>query len=60
MAVVVVYTAEYVSGTVEVNEEHLEAKLFSRDEIPWEELAFPSTRDALKDYLKNKETIPCC
>lgn len=31
--------------------ESLEVKLFSVDEIPWNELAFPTVYDTLRDYL---------
>jgi len=27
-------------------------KVFSRDELPWHEMAFPSTEEALGDYLR--------
>ena len=40
--------------------ESLEVKLFSVDEIPWDELAFPTVYDTLKAYLDqpaNKEAI---
>ena len=49
--VVVVYTAEWVSGTLVAADESLEAQLFAPHEIPWHELAFPSTFDALRDYV---------
>jgi hypothetical protein len=32
-------------------DETLEVRTFTPEEIPWEELAFMSTRDALRDYL---------
>ena len=48
--VIVVYKASIVAGQLRIDEESLEARLFSRAEIPWAELAFPSTRDALEDY----------
>jgi len=35
-----------------VDEESLEARLFARAEIPWNQLAFRSTREALEDYFK--------
>ncbi len=56
-AVVVVYLAKRVSGKLSAKDETLEACTFSVDEIPWGELAFQSTADALKDYcrLKGKE-----
>ena len=48
--VVVVYVAEYLSGNLGAGDETQEVKLFRPEEIPWNELAFPSTLDALKDY----------
>jgi 8-oxo-dGTP diphosphatase len=49
--VVVVYVAEPVSGELIVGDESMAMKLVSPEAIPWEELAFPSTVDALKDYV---------
>jgi len=48
--VVVVYKASVVTGRLQVDEESLEARLFSRAEIPWDQLAFRSTREALEDF----------
>jgi ADP-ribose pyrophosphatase YjhB (NUDIX family) len=48
--VIVVYKASIVAGELRIDEESLEARLFSRAEIPWRELAFRSTREALEDY----------
>lgn len=50
VAVVVVYVAGYVSGDLIADDESQEVKLCSVEEIPWDDLAFPSTLDALKDY----------
>jgi 8-oxo-dGTP diphosphatase len=50
--VIVAYLAETVAGFPEACDETLEVGLFQYEEIPWDELAFPSTRDALKDYQK--------
>jgi len=49
--VVIVYAAGIVGGRLMVDEESLEAGRFPRAQIPWGELAFDSTRDALRDYL---------
>jgi hypothetical protein len=49
--VIVVYRASIVGGELAIDDESLEARLFSRAEIPWSELAFRSTREALEDYL---------
>jgi 8-oxo-dGTP diphosphatase len=51
--VVVVYVARYISGELIPGDETLEAGLFSKDRIPWQELAFQSTVDALKDFFKH-------
>jgi 8-oxo-dGTP diphosphatase len=49
--IIVVYKASIVGGDLEIDDESLEARLFSRAEIPWTELAFRSTREALEDYF---------
>jgi ADP-ribose pyrophosphatase YjhB (NUDIX family) len=51
-SVIVVYTAQVVTGKLAAGDECVEAKTFAPDKIPWEDLAFDSTRDALKDYIK--------
>jgi len=48
--VVVVYKASVIAGDLRVDEESIEAGLFTRGEIPWEQLAFRSTREALEDF----------
>ncbi len=55
ISVVVVYVAEPSGGTLMVGDETAEVGLYSPESIPWEELAFQSTADALKDYLKKRE-----
>jgi hypothetical protein len=50
--VIVVYTAEIVSGELAAGDESVDAGAFMPEKIPWDELAFDSTRDALKDYIK--------
>lgn len=49
--VVVVYAAEISGGELKAADETLEVQHFRPEDIPWDELAFPSTRDALKDYI---------
>lgn len=49
--VVVVYVGTIVSGTPAAGDEALEMRAFAPEEIPWDELAFQSTRDALQDFL---------
>lgn len=50
--VIVVYAADVVGGELEACDESVEARTFSPAEIPWEELAFDSTKDALRDYMR--------
>ncbi|MGQ4809014.1 NADH pyrophosphatase [Candidatus Entotheonellaceae bacterium PAL068K] len=49
--VVIVYLAEVVGGELQAMDETLEARLFAPPDIPWDELAFPSTRESLQDCL---------
>jgi ADP-ribose pyrophosphatase YjhB (NUDIX family) len=49
--VIVVYTAERLFGRPRAADEALDIGLFPGANIPWESLAFSSTRDALRDYL---------
>ena len=50
--VVVVYATKPVGGRLEAGDECLEARTFALDEIPWHDLAFRSTRDALVQYVR--------
>ncbi|MBI2834561.1 MAG: NUDIX hydrolase [Acidobacteria bacterium] len=49
--IVIVYAATATGGELCFDEECLEAALFHASEIPWDELAFRSTHEALRDYL---------
>jgi ADP-ribose pyrophosphatase YjhB (NUDIX family) len=49
--VIVVYAATAVGGTLTADDECLETAQFSIEEIPWQNLAFRSTLDGLRDYL---------
>jgi 8-oxo-dGTP diphosphatase len=49
--VIVVYAATAVGGALAAHDECLETGEFDRDSIPWQDLAFPSTHDGLRDYL---------
>lgn len=51
--VIVVYTAEVIGGELAPADESTEAEIFLPKYIPWQELAFDSTRDALKDYIRS-------
>ena len=51
--VLVVYHGEVVEGTPAALDESLEAALFTPAEVPWQELAFATTRMALVDYIRS-------
>lgn len=53
--IVVVYATTKIGGELAVDDEGLEAKLFDVPSIPWDDLAFRSTREALTDYLNGKK-----
>ena len=49
--IIIVYVATAIGGELSADDECLEAALFGSSELPWDELAFRSTREALRDYL---------
>jgi ADP-ribose pyrophosphatase YjhB (NUDIX family) len=49
---VVVYAAHVLSGTLEARDESTEVKVFPPEALPWDSLAFATTRAALRDYLR--------
>ena len=52
--VIIVYAASILGGSLCTDDECLEARFFEPHEIPWGELAFPSTNDALREYLASR------
>lgn len=50
--VIVVYAAEVLGGELAAADESVEAGAFRPSQIPWDDLAFESTRDALNDYIR--------
>ena len=49
--IIIVYAATAVGGSLRADDESLEAAWFEAENLPWPELAFRSTSDALRDYL---------
>src|SRR5471032_3207012 len=57
--VIVVYAATAISGSLAVDDESLEAAEIETSAIPWEDLAFRSTHEGLRDYLDvSRHSIP--
>jgi len=51
VAVIVVYAASVLGGELAVDDENSEVRVFRSGDIPWDELAFRSTHEALREYL---------
>jgi ADP-ribose pyrophosphatase YjhB (NUDIX family) len=49
--VIVVYAATMTGGCLGCDDEGLEARFFEPETIPWDELAFRSTQEALREFL---------
>ena len=56
--VIVVYEAQVLSGTLTLCHENDRLEWVTPAEIPWEELAFPSTVEALRDWLARRGDEP--
>jgi len=56
--VIVVYRARVTGGTLTPCEENDLLEWMRPKEIPWESLAFPSTREALREWLAQHGTDP--
>jgi ADP-ribose pyrophosphatase YjhB (NUDIX family) len=49
--IIIVYAATMLGGELAVDEEGLEAQWFEPSAVPWDDLAFASTREAIREYL---------
>ncbi len=52
--VIAVFSGRVTAGKPAPLDETMAVKVFPYDDLPWSEMAFPSTEDALKDYLLRK------
>ncbi len=52
------HRAKLLSDDVSAGEETTEVALVRADEIPWDQLAFPSVRHALVHYLEHPDDEP--
>ena len=50
--VIIVYSATMTGGSLACDDEGLEARFFAPEEIPWDELAFQSTFEALTELFR--------
>jgi 8-oxo-dGTP diphosphatase len=56
--VIIVYAATWIAGELAMDDEGLEIREFGLDEIPWDDLAFRSTREGLRDFINGHKTAP--
>jgi 8-oxo-dGTP pyrophosphatase MutT (NUDIX family) len=50
------FIGSLVDGTFSAGAESLEARLFLKEEIPWNDLAFPVIREGLELFVADSET----
>ncbi len=50
----VFYRGQLVAGAFDAGHETLEARLFAEDQIPWEDLAFPTVRHTLDWFCQDR------
>jgi len=53
--VIIVYRARVVGGTLTTCPENDRLEWMTGEQIPWDALAFPSTRQALRDWLRRAD-----
>jgi ADP-ribose pyrophosphatase YjhB (NUDIX family) len=54
--IVVAYTGEVTGGSLKADDESLDVRPFPPSDIPWDQLAFPTTVQVLRDYLRLSQT----
>ena len=54
--ILIAYVGEVAGGSLKLDEEGLDARAFPPTEVPWDQLAFPSTTKVILDYLT---LVPC-
>ena len=52
--IIIVYAATMTGGCLACDDEGLEARFFTPEAIPWDDLAFRSTEDALRAFLTER------
>jgi ADP-ribose pyrophosphatase YjhB (NUDIX family) len=54
--IIIVWAARAVGGELRSDEESLEVRTFEAETIPWDDLAFESTGEALRAYFENRDS----
>ncbi|KAA8731853.1 NUDIX hydrolase [Acinetobacter qingfengensis] len=52
----VLFKADLIDGQFGAGEETIECHLFTEQDVPWEDLAFPSVKKTLEHYFKDRKT----
>ena len=56
--VIIVYKARVIGGTLTTCDENDALEWVAPSDIPWEQLAFPSTREALREWVAARGEMP--
>ena len=56
--VIIVYKARVIGGTLTTCDENDALEWVKPDRIPWDQLAFQSTREALRDWVAARGMMP--
>jgi 8-oxo-dGTP diphosphatase len=56
--IIVVYRARVMGGTIACCDENDQVEWVRTDDIPWDDLAFPSTREALREWVASRGQMP--
>jgi 8-oxo-dGTP diphosphatase len=56
--VIIVYTARVTGGTLTPCDENDRVEWMTLEDIPWDALAFPSTREALREWVAARGVMP--
>lgn len=54
--VYIIFRANLVEGKHSAGEESLESRLYAENDIPWDELAFPTIKNTLNHYFEDRKT----
>jgi len=54
--VYIMFAGDLKDGFIATGEESLEVRLFTEQDIPWEQLAFPVVTESLQRYFRNRDS----
>ncbi len=55
--ILIAYAGEVIGGSLHIDDESLAIRAFPAEQIPWQDLAFPSTAAVLRDFLASRTAL---